>query len=521
MKIIKKASATPTLAESVQTTASLPQLPLWKVLIVDDEEDIHRLTELNLRNFSYNGRGLHLLKARSTHEAKVILDREQDVALALIDVVMESDDAGLQLVDHIRNTQGDRLMRLHIRTGQPGMAPERFVIDHFDIDGYTDKTEITAQRLYTLVRTGIKSYQDLRSIDLNRIGLSYVLASTQDLYGVRQESIEKFFQGVLTQVIGLLRLGESGLIATIDGMIVTIDGERIEVQAGTGEFDSSLHPPERERTREISQRYGKALARTDALHELPPDTSIIPLKIKERTVGFIYLEHTQHLSATDRNLLNVLANQCASALENLRLHLELARSYDHIVDILAHVAEYKDSTTGNHINRVARLVELIALEMGFSPEEALRVGKASRLHDVGKIGIPDHILQKSGRLTEEEFAVMKTHTQIGATLLQRDRWLELSQQIAGGHHERWDGGGYPAGLKGEEIPLSTRIVSVADVYDALVHSRPYKKAWALIDAVAYLEAEKGKQFDPVVVDAFLRIFRRGECPSSIRVNVPG
>ncbi|HOB62401.1 MAG TPA: DUF3369 domain-containing protein [Candidatus Competibacteraceae bacterium] len=516
MKIIKKVATT---AATTTTTPSTLQLPPWKVLVVDDEEDVHKLTELNLRNFSYSDRGLRLLKARSAHEAKTILDMEHDIALALIDVVMESDDAGLKLVDYIRNSQGNQLMRLHIRTGQAGTAPERYVIDHFDIDGYTDKTEITAQRLYTLVRTGIKSYQDLRAIDLNRLGLSYVLASTQDIYAFRQESIEKFFQGVLTQIIGLLRLGESSLITTTEGMIVTIEGEQIEVQAGTGAFNNDQTHLKQERTREISQRYGKALAQAESPLELSPDTSILPLKIKEQTVGFIYLEHTRHLSATDRNLLNVLANQCASALESLRLHLELTKSYDHIVDILAHVAEYKDSTTGNHINRVARLVELIALEMGFDPQEALRIGKASRLHDVGKIGIPDHILQKSGHLTNDEFAIIKTHTQIGANLLQHDRWLELSQQIAISHHERWDGGGYPTGLRGEEIPLTTRIVSVADVYDALVHSRSYKNAWPVAEAVAYLEAEKARHFDPAVVDAFLRLFRRGECPSSVRVDI--
>ncbi|MDS4028740.1 MAG: DUF3369 domain-containing protein [Candidatus Contendobacter sp.] len=520
MKIIRKTSVALDAAQALGVTPLARPKPSWKVLVVDDEEDIHTLTELNLKNFTYSGQSLHLLKACSASEAKAILDTESGVALALIDVVMESDDAGLKLVDHIRNERGDHLMRLHIRTGQPGAAPERYVIDHFDIDGYTDKTEITAQRLYTLVRTGIKSYQDLRIIDLNRTGLSYVLAATQDMYGFRQESVEKFFQGVLTQVIGLLRLGESGLIATIEGMIVTIEGEQIEVQAGTGEFNGGGNPSGWERVEEISHRCGEALVQGNLPRGLPPDSLIIPLKIKERPVGFIYLEHTQHLSANDHNLLSVLANQCASALENLRLHLELTQSYSHIIDILARVAEYKDSATGDHINRIARLVELIALEMGYGQKEACRLGQASRLHDVGKVGIPDHILQKPGRLTDEEFSVIKTHTQIGATLLQQDRWLALSMQIASSHHERWDGGGYPAGLKGEEIPLSTRIVSVADVYDALAHSRPYKEAWPIADAAAYIESERGKQFDPAVVDAFLRIFRRGEWPLGSRAE-PG
>ena len=134
----------------------------WRVLVVDDEPDIHELTELSLRGFTYDGRGLEILRAMSGREARELLAREDDIAVALVDVVMETDDAGLQLVNFIRKERGDHFIRLVIRTGQPGAAPEREVIDCYDIDDYKDKTELTAQKLYTSMRSALKAYRDVR-----------------------------------------------------------------------------------------------------------------------------------------------------------------------------------------------------------------------------------------------------------------------------------------------------------------------------------------------------------------------
>lgn len=194
---------------------------VWKVLVVDDEPDVLSLTRLNLKNFRFANRELEIFEAASAEEAKSLLARHGDIAVALIDVVMESDDAGFKLVEYIRNELGNALLRIVIRTGQPGIAPERHVIDHYDIDDYKDKTELTAQRLYTTVRTAIKAYRDLKIIELNRRGLSRVLEATPDIYRITATSLSGFFQGVLTQVIGLCRLDESSFISTIEGVIAT------------------------------------------------------------------------------------------------------------------------------------------------------------------------------------------------------------------------------------------------------------------------------------------------------------
>jgi response regulator RpfG family c-di-GMP phosphodiesterase len=478
----------------------------WKLLVVDDEPDVHSLTRLNLKGFQYAGRNLLILEARSGVEARELFKNHPDIALALVDVVMETEDAGLRLVEDIRQNMGNKMVRLLIRTGQPGAAPERFVIDHFDIDGYHDKTDLTAQRLYTSVRSAIKSYRDLRAIDLNRTGLAHVLQSTAQLYHFRRESIQEFFKGVLTQVIGLFQLGDNAFISTIEGMIITIEGEQIELQAGIGAFS-----PEHEddpKIQEIGRICSDCVRRGIKPDSLPEGCMLLPIKVDKKPVGFLYLEHTENLTPEEKDLIQILSAQCGGALENLRLNIELKDSYEHLIQMLALTAEYKDKTTGEHISRIAHLTTSLALEMGLSETEAHHIGQAAQLHDVGKVGIPDHILQKPGKLTPEEFEMVKRHTRIGADILAHDGKLELDRSIALMHHEQWSGGGYPFGIQGEDIPIAARIVSVIDVYDALIHERPYKEAWPEDMALDYLEKEKGIRFDPAVVDAFLRVIQK-------------
>lgn len=171
---------------------------------------------------------------------------------------------------------------------------------------------------------------------------------------------------------------------------------------------------------------------------------------------------------------------------------------------LAKAGEFRDSETGYHIIRMARYSRLIAEALGLNESHCTLIEMAAPMHDIGKIGIPDQILLKPGRLTAEEFEIMKDHTSIGFKILQESVSPSLTQgaKIALGHHERYDGTGYPLGLKGESISLEARIVSVADVYDALTSVRPYKKAWTTNDAVGYLTANRGTHFDPACVDAF-------------------
>jgi len=177
---------------------------------------------------------------------------------------------------------------------------------------------------------------------------------------------------------------------------------------------------------------------------------------------------------------------------------------------LARAGEFRDAETGYHLIRMARYSRLIADALGLSPEEAESIELAAPLHDIGKIGIPDHILLKPGRLDQREWSVMRAHPVIGHEILKdsASKYMRLGALIALGHHERYDGTGYPNGTAGEDIPLCARIVALADVYDALTSARPYKPAWRDGDVLEYFHAQRGRHFDPKIVDAFLSVYDR-------------
>ena len=200
---------------------------------------------------------------------------------------------------------------------------------------------------------------------------------------------------------------------------------------------------------------------------------------------------------------------------------EVFRLQEATIRVMVSLAEFRDECTGNHIRRTQDYVRLLAdylsrqpRDAGFlMPEQIDRIAKASPLHDIGKIAIPDHILLKPGRHTPEEFAIMQTHSVKGESMLLRslnemggdNAMLRFACQIARSHHERWDGGGYPDGLAGEAIPLAARLMAVADVYDALRSRRPYKKAFDHAEAVDIIVQGKGSHFDPLLVEAFLAL----------------
>jgi putative two-component system response regulator len=186
----------------------------------------------------------------------------------------------------------------------------------------------------------------------------------------------------------------------------------------------------------------------------------------------------------------------------------LEAAQQEIVERLARAAEYRDDATGEHIRRVGELSAHIAAAHSLSATDIALIRHAAPLHDIGKLGIPDHILLKPGRLTFEERAQMQTHTTIGARLLARGSspLIQVAEQIALTHHERWDGTGYPQGLRGNKIPLVGRIVAIADVFDALRSSRPYKPAWTLEHALGEIERQRRRQFDPDLVDHFLQVY---------------
>ncbi|WP_404340452.1 two-component system response regulator [Pseudoalteromonas mariniglutinosa] len=184
---------------------------------------------------------------------------------------------------------------------------------------------------------------------------------------------------------------------------------------------------------------------------------------------------------------------------------QLKQAHVDLVERLGRAAEYKDTDTGEHIVRMSQYSKLLALAYGLSEQQAELIKQAAPMHDVGKIGIPDAILLKPGRLTADEFACMQQHAVIGAKILANSSspLLQLAHTLALEHHEKWDGSGYPYGLKAEQISLEARIVMIADVFDALTSVRPYKKAWSVNDAIEFMSQQAGKHFDPRLIGLFI------------------
>lgn len=222
----------------------------------------------------------------------------------------------------------------------------------------------------------------------------------------------------------------------------------------------------------------------------------------------------QELATRVRNLLSVhlahrLVHDQAAMLEQMVLERTQALKHSRleVVRRLGRAAEYRDNETGLHTIRMSRYSALLARSLGWTEDEAELMLHASPMHDIGKIGIPDNILLKPGRLDERERAIMQRHTVIGAEILLDGDCdiLNMARIIALSHHEKWDGSGYPNSLKGTEIPQAARIVAVADVFDALTSARPYKSVWPVENAATYMQEQAGYHFDPEVVDHFMNL----------------
>ena len=250
----------------------------------------------------------------------------------------------------------------------------------------------------------------------------------------------------------------------------------------------------------------------------------VPLIAKGQVMGVLEIFHRSQLErdAEWLNFLNILAGQAAIAIDSAKLfeslqssNTELALAYDATIEGWSRALDLRDKETEGHSQRVAQLTVQLAKAMGIKNSELVQIRRGALLHDIGKMGIPDSILLKPDELTEKEWEIMKQHPVHAVNMLGSLMYLKDALDIPYSHHEKWDGSGYPRGLKGEEIPLAARIFAVADVYDALTSNRPYRKAWTKAEALQYIREQSGKHFDPTIVDAFFNL----DLPQEARTNL--
>jgi response regulator RpfG family c-di-GMP phosphodiesterase len=478
----------------------IPSVP-WTVLLVDDDAQMHQVTRLALSGFTFEGRKLNLISAHSAQEAKVMFQQNSDIALALVDVVMETEHAGLELVKFIREELGNNLVRVVLRTGQAGQAPEDIVIREYEIDDYKEKTELTTQKLKTLLYSMLRSYRDLCLINQQKSGLKKVIESSAKVQNTT--TLQAYAASVLEQLTSLLQLEKSAFYCLVKPRP---NGEvtRALTLAATGEYvDCYSECAFNKLPEEVANRCQQALEQRHSQHF--GDAFILYTSDEQGVDSLLYVNFHKDLSELDVQLLEIYMQNIGLTFENLSLLIDIKETSKELVYNLANAVEARSRETGAHVQRVSLICEKLALLYGLNEHEASMMKHASPLHDVGKVAVPDSILHKPGKLDADEWEIMKKHVDYGVEILSRSkrRLIVMAKEIAAYHHEKWDGSGYPNGLKGDEIPISGRIAALADVFDALGAKRSYKEPWSDEDIRAEIVKQKGAHFEPQLVDLLL------------------
>jgi response regulator RpfG family c-di-GMP phosphodiesterase len=471
----------------------------WKVIIVDDEQEIHSLTKMVLNDFEFDEKGLEFISAYTESEARQVIRQHSDAAIVLLDVVMDQDDSGLKIVKYIREELKNQSIRIILRTGQPGQAPEKVVITNYDINDYKEKTELTTQKLFTTMMAALRSFRDIMVIENNKLGLEKIIKSAAALFEPR--SMEKFACGILTQLTSILNLHKNALHC--NSFAVAKGQEEIYILAATGDY--SKHQHEKIEV-VVPQNVLKKIEETFRNKEsyFSDDHFTCYFQSKTGMENVIYFEGAKKLSEWNRYLIEIYCSNVSVAFENIYLNDEVENTQKEIIFTLGEIAETRSKETGYHVKRVAEYVKLLALKYGLPEEEAELIRLASSMHDVGKVAIPDAILNKPGKLTPEEFEIIQSHTSIGYSMLNHSnrKMIKAAATITQQHHEKYNGRGYPNGLSGEDIHIYGRITAIADVFDALGSERVYKKSWPLDRILDFFRKESGEHFDPQLVDIF-------------------
>ncbi|MGZ9045629.1 MAG: DUF3369 domain-containing protein [Telluria sp.] len=483
-------------------SSATPKLAPWKVLLVDDEPDIHDVTKLTLSRFRMDGRALAFLHAYTGAEAKEVLARESDIALVFLDVVMENEDSGLEVARWMREDLNNTFTRIVLRTGQPGQAPEERVIVNYDINDYKEKTELDRTKLFTTTFAALRAYRDIMKVEEARLvqmnyreGLERVIAASAHIF--QQRNLKDFASGLLQQVVALLRL-EQSMLLRLSGASILAGESEYEILAKIGDIgEENLGP-------ELMAQLDDA--RSNRISRLQGDTYVGYFPNSSGKASLLVLKGVEEISDIDAQLLEVFCSGVAIAFDNILLTQEITDTQAELILRLGDVVESRSNEAGNHVRRMSQVCHLLAQVSGLPEDETAVLMHAAPMHDIGKIATPDAVLLKPGALTPSEWEIMKLHPTVGLSILDGSTRpiLKAAAVIAHQHHEKYDGSGYPQGLKGEAIHKYARIVAVADVFDALSHKRCYKEAWPMDQVVGHLREVAGRHLDPQYVELLIQ-----------------
>ena len=481
----------------------------YKVIVADDDRDVHTVTQLVLKNFHFEGAGIEFIDTYSGKETIQALKDHDDIAVILLDVVMEENTSGLDVVEYTRNVLKNDLTRIILKTGQPGVAPEEKVIIDYDINDYKSKAELTAQKFVTTLYTAIRNYRDLRKLANHKKGLEMVIESSADFY--HYNNLKEFFAGLLTQLNTLRNFHSDAFMASTlknpdeDSFIAYSQENSFHLIAGTGRFQEDLEKPLEEVITDIDLAgFLEATGEKSIYYKKTGNCFLGYYRGFDNTENLIYLEGK--IKDINEDMIRLFLTNFTFAFDRLFMNRKMISGMKQIIMMLGELIEYRDGETGSHVRRVSEMVLFLAEAAGKNNEECVDLSIASMVHDIGKIAISDSILMKPGKLTPEEFELIKQHTVTGHSILKGSglSTIRTAAEIALNHHEKWAGGGYPNNIPGEEIPWSARLTALVDVFDALANKRYYKDAWPEEEIFKLIAEERGISFDPELVDLLVR-----------------
>ncbi|MEY8414976.1 HD domain-containing phosphohydrolase [Tissierella praeacuta] len=475
----------------------------WNVLIVDDDNFIHRMLKKANQDLIFEDKGIIFYSAYTSKEAIEVLEENRNIALVLLDVFLEEEDTGLNLVRYIREDIKDVNIRIVLMTGKNSAILQDKIILNYDINGYENKSDLFSKKMNTVILSSLRSFRDINRIKNHKESMEKVVSSISKLY--EKDALNDFLTSSLCHLSSLINQckGFGKENCPINSFAAVKEGESniFRIIGGTGKYKTSINNKVRETiSKDDLIKVNKIYNCGE--HELFDNCYIARYKSTAGNEAIIFIERYDNMDCVDIELLNIFHKSIAATFDNLCLNLEIEATQKEILYTLGEVTEARSEETGYHVKRVSKYCELLGEKYGLSQREIMLITHASPIHDIGKVAIPDKILLKPGKLTPEEFNIIKTHTTIGYNLLKNSKReiLKAAAIVAHEHHERYDGNGYPRGLKGEDIHIYGRIAAIADVFDALGSPRVYKKPWVMNDILEYFKKERGKHFDPKLVD---------------------
>lgn len=491
-------------AEEDDAPTDEPVQAPYHVLIVDDDEEIHTITKMALSEFKLDGRPVTFHSVYSGEDAIAFLKQNDSIAMMLLDVVMETDHAGLEVAHWVRETLKNRLIRIVLRTGQPGQAPEEDVIARYDIDDYKEKTELTYRKLVTLMYSCLRAYRELHAIEQNKRGLEKVINASAQVFSAR--SIQALCQGILEQLVALITLSDDALYCRIGALTANSDTDgSFEVIGGTGEYESVIGEPV------------KGDIDWDIVTPMQNSSHNVDFRIVDGSYYGLYKTSSDHqyllfikgvreLSELDQNLLSLFVNNSSIALDNLQAtENEREAQRELLYTVGEAIDKHSIDEVSHHVKRAAEMAGQLAIFAGATYDQAQTLKQAASVYDIGKIAVQRELAQRADALSVHDYEdimrkVIQGHEYLSQT---KSTTAKVAALIAQDIHERWDGSGFPDGKSGKSIDFNARVLTITSHFDALRTQRHYRDARDSADAADYLLQHSGAFFDPELVGLML------------------